>query len=98
MPFRHLSNILLLILILPVIIGAGGVCNAQGSGIPILGAEELRAGMKGYGKTVFSGERIDTFDVEVLGVLKNWQAKSDMILVKMSGAPLDNTGIISGML
>ncbi|HHT9134518.1 MAG TPA: SpoIVB peptidase S55 domain-containing protein [Candidatus Avalokitesvara rifleensis] len=97
MPFRHLSNILLLILILPVIIGAGGVCNAQGSGIPILGAEELRAGMKGYGKTVFSGERIDTFDVEVLGVLKNWQAKSDMILVKMSGAPLDNTGIISGM-
>lgn len=97
MPFRRLPSILLLILTLPGIVGTGDIRAAQEAGTPILDVEELRAGMKGYGKTVFSGDRIDTFDVEVLGVLKNWQAKSDMILIKMSGAPLDKTGIISGM-
>lgn len=71
--------------------------STYGAGLATLGVEELRAGMKGYGKTVFHGERIDTFDVEILGVLKNWEAKTDMILIKMSGDPLDKTGIISGM-
>jgi hypothetical protein len=35
--------------------------------------------------------------VEVLGVLRNWEARSDMILVKMTGGPLEKTGIIAGM-
>jgi hypothetical protein len=59
--------------------------------------DEITPGMKGYGRTVFSGKKIETFDVEVLGVLKNWEARSDMILVKMSGGPLEKTGIIAGM-
>lgn len=62
-----------------------------------LNVDELRPGMKGYGKTVFSGEKIEQFDVEILGVLKNWETKHDMILVKLSGGPLENTGVISGM-
>lgn len=59
--------------------------------------DEIMPGMKGYGKTVFHGEQIDTFQVEVLGVLKNWDAKSNMILIRMSGGPLEQSGIISGM-
>ena len=31
--------------------------------------QDVRAGMHGVGKTVFSGGRIDEFDVEILGVL-----------------------------
>ncbi len=62
-----------------------------------MGTDEIMPGMKGYGSTVFSGKKIETFDVEILGVLKNWEAKSDMILVKMSGGPLEKTGIIAGM-
>ena len=58
--------------------------------------DEIIPGMKGYGRTVFSGKKIETFDVEILGVLKNWEARSDMILVKMSGGPLEKTGIIAG--
>ncbi|MFQ5861934.1 MAG: SpoIVB peptidase S55 domain-containing protein [Candidatus Brocadiales bacterium] len=94
MSFRHLFSVLLLSLVIPVVVGAGG---EHGPGAEVLGVEGLMAGMKGYGKTVFSGDRIDTFDVEVLGVLKNWEAKTDMILIRMSGDPLDKTGIISGM-
>ncbi|MGR3309222.1 MAG: SpoIVB peptidase S55 domain-containing protein [Candidatus Brocadiales bacterium] len=62
-----------------------------------LDVDALKPGMKGYGKTVFSGKNIERFDIEVIGVLKNWEAKTDMILIQMSGASLDKTGIIAGM-
>lgn len=65
--------------------------------IEIMNVEDITPGMKGYGKTVFSGNRIEVFNIEVLGVLKNWEARSDMILIKMTGGPLDKTGIIAGM-
>ena len=63
----------------------------------IMDINEITPGMKGYGKTVFTGDRIEIFNVEVLGILKNWEAKSNMILIKMSGGTLENSGIIAGM-
>lgn len=63
----------------------------------IMNIDEIVPGMKGYGKTVFAGDRVEMFNVEVLGILRNWEAKSDMILVKMSGEPLEKSGIIAGM-
>lgn len=63
----------------------------------IMNIDEIVPGMKGYGKTVFTGDRIEIFNVEVLGILRNWEAKSNMILVKMSGGPLEKSGIIAGM-
>ena len=39
--------------------------------------DEIKPGMKGYGKTVFQGTRIEQFDVELLGVLKNYAPKQD---------------------
>lgn len=65
--------------------------------VGFLDAAALEPGMKGYGKTVFSGKNIEKFNIEVIGVLKNWAAKTDMILIKMSGASLAKTGIIAGM-
>ena len=45
--------------------------------------EDIQRGMKGVGRTVFQGTRIDTFGVEVLGVLRNvFGPKSDMILAR----------------
>ena len=35
---------------------------------PTIAVEELKPGMKGYGKTVIRGADIQTFDVEILGV------------------------------
>src|SRR5262245_9933096 len=59
--------------------------------------EDVRAGMKGQGKTVIKGTKIETFDAEVLGVLKNTSPGRDMILCKLSGAGLEKTGVIAGM-
>ena len=59
--------------------------------------DEVRPGMKGFGKTVFQGTKIEQFDVELLGVLKNFAPKQDMILARLSGGPLARTGVIAGM-
>src|SRR3990167_672621 len=63
----------------------------------IMNIDEIVSGMKGYGKTVFLGDRVEMFQVEVLGILRNWEAKSNMILIKMSGGSLEKSGIIAGM-
>ena len=62
-----------------------------------MSVDEVRAGMKGIGRTVFQGTKIEEFNVELLGVLKNFGPKQDMILARLSGGPLARTGVIAGM-
>ncbi len=59
--------------------------------------EDVRAGMKGYGRTVLKGTRVETFQAEVLGVLRNTSPGRDLILCRLSGLNLDKTGVIAGM-
>jgi hypothetical protein len=59
--------------------------------------KDVRAGQKGVGKTVFSGTRIEDFEVEVLGVLENIAPRQSVILAKLSGGPLAQTGVLQGM-
>ena len=58
---------------------------------------ELRAGQKGIGKTVFSGNKVEDFQVEILGVLENLGPKQNVIIGKLSGGPLAETGVMQGM-
>lgn len=58
---------------------------------------EIRPGLKGIGRTVFQGTAIEEFQVEILGVLKNYGPKQDMVLARLSGGPLEKTGVIQGM-
>lgn len=62
-----------------------------------LGVSEIRAGMKGYGRTVFQGGKIERFEFEVLGVQKNAAPGRSRIMVRASGGPLAETGILAGM-
>ena len=62
-----------------------------------MSVDEVHPGMKGIARTVFQGTKIDEFDVELLGVLKNFAPKQDMILARLSGGPLSHTGVIAGM-
>jgi hypothetical protein len=62
-----------------------------------MSADELKPGMKGMGKTVFSGTEISEFEVEILGVLKNIYPKGDLILARLHSEVLDDTGLIAGM-
>lgn len=64
---------------------------------PILPLSDVRPGMTGVGRTVFEGTRIDEFQVEVIGVLENVGPKQSIILARLKGGPLANTGVIAGM-
>ena len=59
--------------------------------------KDIRAGMHGTGKTVFNGDRVEEFQVEILGVLENTGPKQSLILGRLSGGPLEHTGIMQGM-
>ena len=59
--------------------------------------EEVRAGMRGTGRTVFSGQKVEEFEVEILGVLENVGPKQSIILGRLSGGPLEKTGVMAGM-
>lgn len=70
---------------------------AKGFTQEFLNPDSLKPGMKGYGLTVYKGSKIDRFEVEILGVMKNVRTKGDIILAKLSGEPLEKTGVIAGM-
>lgn len=63
----------------------------------VLPVSELHPGMRGVGRTVFQGDHIDEFGVEILGVLKNARPKGDLILFRGDGDVLEHAGIIQGM-
>ncbi|OGG46942.1 MAG: hypothetical protein A3F84_21015 [Candidatus Handelsmanbacteria bacterium RIFCSPLOWO2_12_FULL_64_10] len=66
--------------------------------VPILTPDQVRPGMVGFGKTVFRGTKIDTFRVEIVDVMRNvFGPKEDVILARLSGGPLEKTGVIAGM-
>src|SRR5579872_102428 len=62
-----------------------------------LALKDVKAGMRGVGKTVFSGGRIEDFQVEILGVLENIGPRESLILARLSGGPLASTGVMQGM-
>lgn len=77
-----------------------------GLALPVWGQEsvklfpesEIKPGLKGVGRTVFEGNKVEEFQVEFLGVLKNAIApKHDVILARLSGGPLEKTGVVMGM-
>jgi len=60
--------------------------------------EDLRAGMKGIARTVFSGSEPQEFTLEILGVLPGFTGpRQTTIIAKLSGANVDKTGVFAGM-
>ncbi|MBI3910216.1 MAG: hypothetical protein HY320_04700, partial [Armatimonadetes bacterium] len=65
----------------------------------MLDVDAIRPGMKGIGRSVFEGTRIEEFGVTVLGVLKKIDFGADIILIRVdSGPPVTSgAGISQGM-
>ena len=79
---------------IPVVFALAAALHAQTAFFPL---KDIKPGLRGIGKTVFSGNRIDEFQVEVLGVLENIGPKQNLILARLSGGPLAETGVLQGM-
>lgn len=64
---------------------------------PIMPLVQVKSGMKGIGRCVFQGNKIEDFDVEILGVLRNFRPKKSLILARLQGRGLEKSGVIQGM-
>ncbi len=65
--------------------------------VDIIPLSQVEKGQKGYGLSVFSGTEPEKFGVEIMGVLKNINVDSSLIIAKLSGKRLEKEGVISGM-
>ncbi|MEZ4219509.1 MAG: SpoIVB peptidase S55 domain-containing protein [Polyangiaceae bacterium] len=76
-----------------------GVAQADGltSRPDILPVSAIKPGMKGYGLTVFEGTKPEKFDVEVIDVLKNFQPRQELILIKTKHPRLEVAKVVAGM-
>jgi hypothetical protein len=64
----------------------------------IIPLSEVRPGMQGYAYTIFAGDQIEKFDLEVIGVMPNFLGpKQSIILVELKGPKVEHTGVVAGM-
>jgi hypothetical protein len=63
-----------------------------------LSIDEIKPGMVGVGRTVFEGAKLEEFKAHILGVLRNVTGpRRSLILARLEGGPLAETGVIAGM-
>jgi hypothetical protein len=80
-------------------IKANGERDARGpSDARLFQLDELRPGMKGVARTVFSGSETQEFGVEILGVLPGFPGPhQSAIIARLSGSNVEKTGVFAGM-
>ena len=72
--------------------------DVQVKGIALFPLEDLRPGMKGTARTVFSGTETQEFGVEILGVIPGYPGpRQSAIIARLSGANVEKTGVFAGM-
>jgi hypothetical protein len=88
-------NIRTIAVLLLVVSGLVAGLPAQSKTFPV---SELKPGMVATGRTVFQGDQLEEFKAHILGVLHNSIGpRRDLILARLEGGPLANTGVIAGM-
>jgi len=64
----------------------------------LLPLDQVRAGMLGYAYTIFAGDQVERFDLEVIGVMPNFLGpRQSIILVQLKGPKVERTGVVAGM-
>jgi len=65
---------------------------------PYYPLDQVKPGTVATGYTVWQGDKIEEFNVHIIGVLRNVIGpRRDLILAKLEGGPLAQTGVIAGM-
>jgi hypothetical protein len=64
----------------------------------IIPVSQIKPGMQGYAYTIFAGDAVEKFDLEVLGVMPNFLGpRQTIILVQLKGPKVEHTGVVAGM-
>ena len=88
-----MKRLTLSILLLSVFLLSARTIPAQ----EILPVDQLKPGMIATAKTVFQGNQIEEFGVEIIDVLRNFYPKRDLIIVRLRGEKAEFTGPVAGM-
>ncbi len=65
---------------------------------PTFPLSDVKPGLKGVVYTIFEGDKVEKIDLEVIGVLHNAVGpKLDVILVRLLGDKVQQTGVVAGM-
>ncbi len=67
------------------------------SAVPTLDPDRLRPGQKAEVRTVFEGEKVESFEAEIVGVLRGGRSEGDMILARATSERVVRTGVAAGM-
>jgi hypothetical protein len=93
---RRLSRLRAVALWVALCLGVNPDIRAQSS--QILSLEQVRPGMQGYAYTIFAGDQVEKFDLEVIGVMPNFLGpRQSIILVQLKGPKVERTGVVAGM-
>ena len=94
---RRFHAFVLLFIVVYLAWASAGLAAPQESNA-IIPLSEVRAGMQGYAYTIFAGDQIEKFDLEVIGVMPNFLGpKQSIILVELKGPKVEHTGVVAGM-
>ncbi|HKN77019.1 MAG TPA: SpoIVB peptidase S55 domain-containing protein [Candidatus Acidoferrum sp.] len=64
----------------------------------IIPLSEVHPGMQGYAYTIFAGDQVEKFDLEVIGIMPNFLGpRQTIILVQLKGPKVEHTGVVAGM-
>ena len=88
------KNICMTIIFILLILFSTGI-NLAFSQTVFMPVSEIKPGMKGIGKTVFHGTQIETFQVEVIDIVKGEGSINHFILANLSGDKIEESGGIS---
>ena len=81
-----------------LLIGGLAIPAAPQESQEVMPLSQVKPGMQGYAYTIFAGDAIEKFDLEVLGVLPNFLGpKQSIILVQLKGPKVEHTGVVAGM-
>ncbi len=63
-----------------------------------MSVDAIQPGMIGTGRTVYAGQALEDFKVEIIGTMSNITGPArKLILARLSGGPVDQAGVIAGM-
>ncbi len=86
--------------IISLFIGIVFLCRfglAEDFKVSVLPVDQIEVGMKGKGKTFLQDDKFEEFEVEILGILHNWQPQRNLILARLQSDVLGKTGVVEGM-
>jgi len=87
-------NICMTIIFILLILFSTGI-NLAFSQTVFMPVSEIKPGMKGIGKTVFHGTQIETFQVDIIDIVKGEGSINHFILANLSGDKIEESGGIS---